>query len=63
MSFSAARYVRFVCALVLIALLTTVAFFAGYRIGYFDGYALYEMTFNGKRVQIVPIDENPPLQR
>jgi hypothetical protein len=58
MNAGTARYFRFVCAAVLIALLGAVAFLAGYRIGYFDGYALYEMTFNGKRVQLVPIDSN-----
>ncbi len=63
MSSGAARYVRFVCAAALVAMLTAGAFFAGYRLGYFDGYAQYEMTFNGKRVRLVPISESSAAGR
>ena len=56
-------YVRFTCTAVLAALLSTLAFFAGYRLGYFDGYAQFEMTFNGKRVQMMPLDEDRQLGR
>ena len=51
------RFVRFVCWLLLVSCAATGGFFAGYRVGYLDGNARFESTYNGVRVRMVPIGE------
>lgn len=57
----AARYVRFVVVVGLIAVLIGMAFFGGYRWGYLDGYAQFSIDSDGVRMRLVPMD--PPARR
>jgi hypothetical protein len=53
--FSAARYARLVCWLVVLAGATLGAFYAGYRIGHFDGYTQFEAYYDGMFERMAPV--------
>lgn len=53
----AARYIRFVSVIVLIAILISIAFWSGYRLGYLDGMQQFEITASGQKMRLVPVRE------